>query len=330
MFFNLKSQLFFICTISACYRESFLNFDKYPIVPVNGFLRSIASPPCVPQKYFFSVLVFLLEPQRGNSYIFITIKKNIWMKIDHHVEMKNIYPAQVARSEPCCEDKVLTVSPDEKAGWYFLKLSGKDMKLFCELLSGARPYKVREYQRTVVYRFLFKTFVYTTANHRKRMEDCTYSETEFQKHMSASRYISDFEGQAGQEGAGKKMPENAGGGYLFVYAPIRKLNKVLRMITPHRFAAMDFITHKAARIPDGQMKDFVQIYESLPWDINILKYPISRYAGTHQRIRITGGVLKGLEGFIVRMHRDRNLVFSFGSMTLSIGGIHALPFKVIV
>lgn len=101
------------------------------------------------------------------------------------------------------------------------------------------------------------------------------------------------------------------------------------MITPHRFVIMDFVTHKAARIPDGQMKDFVQIYESLPWDINILKYPISRYAGTHQRIRITGGVLKGLEGFIVRIHRDRNLVFSFGSMTLSIGGIHALPFEVI-
>ena len=238
--------------------------------------------------------------------------------------------AQVARTESCCEDKVITVSPKEKAGWYFLKLSSRDLKMFSELLSGGRPYKVREYQRTVIYKFLFNTFVYTTADHRKCMKDCAYSEAEFQKHIdTASRYLADFENKAHPGSPGMRQPKSSGGGYLFVYAPIRKLNKVLHMITPHRFVAMDFFTHKAALIPDEQMKGFIQIYESLPWDINILKYPISRYAGTHDRVRITGGVLTGLEGYIVRMHRDRNLVFSFGSMTLSVSGIHAIPFTVI-
>ena len=152
MFFNLKSQLFFTGTICTWHQNLFLRFDRYPVAPVNNYLRSIASPPYVPQKYFFSVLVFLLDPLRGNSAIFKTIKKNIWMKTDDHVKMKNIDPARVARSEPCCEDKVITVPPDEKAGWYFLKLGGKEMKMFCELLSGARPYRVRKCRRWISLR----------------------------------------------------------------------------------------------------------------------------------------------------------------------------------
>lgn len=249
---------------------------------------------------------------------------------DQQENLPAFVPAQVVHRDQVYEEKVITVFPKEKSGWYYLLLNSRDLKLFSELLSGVKSYKVREYQGTRMYRFKFQTFIYTTADHRKRMEKCVYSESEFQKHMdSVSRDLSDMEagGESAEQDYGER--ESTGGGFLFVHAPVRKLNKILGMIVPHRFVARDFVTRKAARIPDVQMKEFIQIYESLPWNINILKYPISRYADTRHRIRITGGVLKGLEGFIVRIHKDRNLVFSFGSMTLAIGGIHAIPFKVI-
>ena len=44
-------------------------------------------------------------------------------------------------------------------------------------------------------------------------------------------------------------------------------------------------------------------------------------------IRITGGVFRGKEGCIMRLHRNTRLVFAFGNMTVAVSYLHAFPFE---
>lgn len=46
-----------------------------------------------------------------------------------------------------------------------------------------------------------------------------------------------------------------------------------------------------------------------------------------QKIRITGGVFRGKEGCIMRLHRNTRLVFAFGNMTVAVSYLHAFPFE---
>lgn len=235
-----------------------------------------------------------------------------------------------ANVEPRQDEGILSASSGEKSGWYFLLLRCKDIKRFNELLSGEKSFTVQEGNIKKEYRIKFKTFIYTTVDHRKRIENCLYSETEYNKRMSSAvDAMKKIEEESYQGFSEDTKADIIGGGYLFVYAPIQKLEKALDLITPHRFLVMDLATRKAARIPDEQMKNFVFLYETLPWNIQFLERPISDYAKSRERVRITGGILRGAEGYIVRIHRDRNLVFSFGNMSLSVGGIHSFPFETV-
>ncbi len=228
-----------------------------------------------------------------------------------------------------CRTEVLAAAPKEKVGWYYMWLSSRDIKWFNDLLSGKKSYTVKEDEILKKYLFQFKTFIYTAKEHRKKMEKCFYSEAEYRQHVADSHSMSCFDEDGNFKGQQLSDEEDPGCGYLFVYAPLMKLTRALGIIIPHRYIATDRNTHKEARIPDSQMKDFIQLYESLPWNVSIMKRPISDYVKAHQHVLITGGALKGMKGFIVGMHRDRSFVLSLGSMTLSVCGIHALPFEVI-
>lgn len=235
-----------------------------------------------------------------------------------------------ANREPRHDEEILIASSSENAGWYFLMLRSKELKQFNDLLTGAKALTVKDGKIIQRYRFQFKTFIYTAVDHRKRIEDCLYSEAEYQKRMTlAALAMKKMETHSYQEVSEDTRADIVGGGYLFVYASLQELKKALNLIEPHRLLVMDLATRKAACIPDDQMKNFVFLYESVPWNIQFMQRPIADYARNRERIRITGGALRGAEGYIVRIHRDRSLVFSFGNMTLAVGGIHTFPFEII-
>lgn len=260
-----------------------------------------------------------------------------------------LHSAPGATREPRLDEGILTVSPNEISEWFFLLLKSKDLQLFNSLFTGATKLTVRENEKQVTYTIKFKTFIYTTVQHRKRIVDCQYSEKEYQHRMDRAANIieemerDDRDANANQadhvdhadhaESSSAVADEidtlGMGGGYLFVYAPLHTLKKALNLIVPHRYLVMDLATRKAARIPDEQMKKFVFLYESVPWNLQFMKRPIADYAKNHDKVRITGGKLQGAEGYIVRVKRDRKLVFSFGNMTLSVNGIHAYPFELV-
>lgn len=222
-----------------------------------------------------------------------------------------------ATAEPRNSEEIPLVSSPQKAEWHYLLLKNKELLIYNEYLSGPEsPYS-------------FPTFIYTAVEHRKRIENCRYTEEEYQTRVAAaSQAIADIESGT-HTGSATSRPVHpiSGGGYLFVLAPFDHLKQALTLMQPHRYLVTDYATGKAARIPNKQMEDFIYMYETMPWNIRVLERPISDYAKSRQPIRITGGVLRGAEGFIVRINRDRHLVFSFGSMTLAVSGIHAFPFE---
>lgn len=232
-----------------------------------------------------------------------------------------------ASLEPRCDEVILDMSDSEEPKWHYLLLRSKEIKQFNALFTGRDKLMVREGDRLVNYTFKFKTFIYTVVGHRKRVESCKYTEEEYQERVaSAEKTINDIDVTDSEDNTENDI-DLIGGGYLFIYAPFDKLSKALNMIQPRKRLVIDFSTRKPAIIPNNQMKDFIFMYETMPWNVSFMQRPISDYAKAHQRIRITGGALKGAEGYIVRLHRDRSLVFSFGNITLAISGIHTFPFE---
>ena len=96
---------------------------------------------------------------------------------------------------------------------------------------------------------------------------------------------------------------------------------------PRQYLVTDYNTHRASVIPQRQMEEFIYLYESMPYNIELMNRPLEDYLQKKQRIRITGGVFRGKEGCIMRLHRNTRLVFAFGNMTVAVSYLHAFPFE---
>jgi len=83
----------------------------------------------------------------------------------------------------------------------------------------------------------------------------------------------------------------------------------------------DYSTGRTARIPDIEMKAFMQMSGAEGRQVRFLLHSLNHYSAGNTLIRIISGDLKGCEGYIVRIHRDRCLVTSIGNMTVAISGV---------
>ena len=86
-------------------------------------------------------------------------------------------------------------------------------------------------------------------------------------------------------------------------------------------------TGKVAEIPDTQMQPFIRVAEISPERIRFLLHPYHYYARNRILLRISTGEMAGLEGYIIRIDRDRRLVMDVGGLSVAISGIHAEHFE---
>lgn len=214
--------------------------------------------------------------------------------------------------------------------WYYLYLPNRELKRYISVFSGRKGVKIRTSLGIAEERyFCFKVFSYTATDHKKRFEQCAYTRQEYADRRDSVRALKEAfaTDSAFSLNALTDEKEVAGSGWLFVCAPLDQLELILSVMVPRQYLVTDYNTHRAAVIPQRQMEEFIYLYESMPYNIELLNRPLEAYLQKKQRIRITGGVFRGKEGCIMRLHRNTRLVFAFGNMTVAVSYLHAFPFE---
>ena len=79
-------------------------------------------------------------------------------------------------------------------------------------------------------------------------------------------------------------------------------------------------------IPEAQMRSFILVAGNCDEAVLYVE-PAELHLVKGQKVRITGGVFRGKEGCIMRLHRNTRLVFAFGNMTVAVSYLHAFPFE---
>ncbi|MGN1255611.1 MAG: hypothetical protein ACI4UA_00420 [Bacteroidaceae bacterium] len=118
-------------------------------------------------------------------------------------------------------------------------------------------------------------------------------------------------------------------GLVFLQGTVKELTAFLREIFPQYHLVNDRSKHAPASIPDTIMQPFMQVISSHPEKVTFLREPFEHFAKDHIRLRILTGLFKGCEGYIIRIDRDRQLVFNFGGMAVAIRGVHKEDFEVV-
>ena len=116
-------------------------------------------------------------------------------------------------------------------------------------------------------------------------------------------------------------------GLIFLQGLPRQLQAYLDERIPHHKLCKNCSTGRTARIPNNQMQAFMRVAETEPERIRFLLRPFAYYAKNRTLLRITSGTLAGLEGYVIRMARDRKLVMDVGGISVAIAGIHAERFE---
>ncbi len=116
-------------------------------------------------------------------------------------------------------------------------------------------------------------------------------------------------------------------GLIFIQGKTKVVKKYLWERFPQYHLVNDCSTRKAAVIPDSVMQPFMRIANTDPSRIRFLVNPLTHYAEGNTLVEIMTGPLAGLQGYVIRIDRDRKLVIGVGDMTVAIGGVHKENFE---
>lgn len=116
-------------------------------------------------------------------------------------------------------------------------------------------------------------------------------------------------------------------GMLFIQGKVRAVKKYLQDNFQSLYLVNDCGTGREAVIRDSVMKAFMRVLEIDPDRVRFMLKPISEYAEGNPLLRITSGVFAGLEGYVIRIDRDRKLVMAVGDRTIAISGVNKESFE---
>lgn len=69
------------------------------------------------------------------------------------------------------------------------------------------------------------------------------------------------------------------------------------------------------------MQSFIRLSAVDEGGIRVLEKPLEYYSEGNRKVRVVSGILKGTEGYIVRISREKCLVTALGNITVAISGI---------
>ncbi len=117
-------------------------------------------------------------------------------------------------------------------------------------------------------------------------------------------------------------------GLVFLQGHTRELQRFLHDNYPTYHLMRNCSTGQPAVIPDRVMQPFMEVVNTHPENVTFLRDPFLKFAKEHVRLRVLTGLFKGLEGYVVRVDRDRQLIMEFGGYAVAIRGVHKEDFEV--
>lgn len=122
-------------------------------------------------------------------------------------------------------------------------------------------------------------FSYTATDHRKRFEQCAYTKEEYTARRDSARVVKEAFATGSTQKLNALTNEKGieGNGWLFVCAPLGQLECILSAMLPRQYLVTDYNTHRAAVIPQRQMEEFIYLYESMPYNIELMNRPLEDY-----------------------------------------------------
>lgn len=127
----------------------------------------------------------------------------------------------------------------------------------------------------------------------------------------------------------KKTLEPSVSGLIFLQGTVKGLQDFLSRYFPQYHLVNDCCYGRPASIKDSIMQPFMNVMKTHPEQVTFLRDSFEKFAKDHIKLRVLTGPFKNYEGYIVRIDRDRQLVFDFGGYAVAIRGVHKEDFEVV-
>ena len=125
----------------------------------------------------------------------------------------------------------------------------------------------------------------------------------------------------------KKTLEPSVSGLIFLQGTVRGLQRFLSQYFPQYHLVKDRCHGRPASISDSVMQPFMNVMKTHPEQVTFLRDPFETFARNRVKLRVLTGPFRGCEGYIVRIDRNRQLVFDFGGYAVAIRGVHKEDFE---
>lgn len=131
-----------------------------------------------------------------------------------------------------------------------------------------------------------------------------------------------------QQGVKKELKPSVSG-LIFLQGTVKDIQKFLATYAPQYHLVNDCSLGRPASIKDSVMQPFMNVMRTHPEQVTFLRDSFEKFAKDHVKLRVLTGPFKNYEGYIVRIDRDRQLVFDFGGYAVAIRGVHKEDFEVV-
>lgn len=127
----------------------------------------------------------------------------------------------------------------------------------------------------------------------------------------------------------KKELQPSVSGLVFLQGTVKSIQAFLATYFPQYHLVKDRCQNRPASILDSIMQPFMKVMKTHPEQVTFLRDPFEKFAKDHVKLRVLTGPFKNYEGYIIRIDRDRQLVFDFGGLAVAIRGVHNEDFEVV-
>lgn len=165
-----------------------------------------------------------------------------------------------------------------------------------------------------------------TANNFERILETRETEGDFKPKCFVHRTVRYRKNPHGKGMIKEERPTVSG--LVFLQGTTEQLRTFLTHNFPQYYLVNDCLTGKPAVIPNGTMQPFMRIMKEEPERVTFLRDPFIKFAKNHVRLRVLTGIMAGMEGYVVRILRDRRLVMDFGGNAVAISNVHNEDFEI--